>query len=89
MIVDAFTKYLGTQTIMWITCVACRLRLLLDQMKKSMQKFGFMEKGNHDLAAFVGLLQQLVEGASPRDLASRVPAEFRPAWNVIVNSISH
>jgi len=37
----------------------------------------------------VGLLQQLIEGAFPRDLASRVPAEFQPAWNVIVNSISH
>ena len=48
-----------------------------------------MEKSDHDLAAFVGLLQQLVEGAYPRDLASRVPAEFQPAWDAIVNNISH
>jgi hypothetical protein len=39
-------------------------------------------------AAFLGLLRQLVEGASPAGLAPQVPPEFREAWEAVVQGTS-
>jgi hypothetical protein len=45
-------------------------------------------QGEEGFAAFLGLLQQLIEGASPADLASGVPPEFRGAWEAVMHGIS-
>jgi predicted RecB family endonuclease len=45
-------------------------------------------QGASDLAAFIALLRQLVEGADPAALAPRVPAPFRQAWEEIVGAIT-
>ena len=41
-------------------------------------------QGDSDLAAFIALVRQLVEGADPAVLGPRVPAMFRQAWEGIV-----
>ena len=43
--------------------------------------------GHADLAAFLGLLRQLVEGASPEHLDARVPPGSRPAWEATVRQL--
>jgi tetratricopeptide (TPR) repeat protein len=41
-------------------------------------------QGLGEFAAFLGLLRQLLEGASPADLADDVPPEFRQAWEAVI-----
>ncbi len=46
------------------------------------------QAGPTELAAFVGVLQRLVEGALPETLTPGVPAEFGQAWQQILNGIA-
>ena len=43
--------------------------------------------GEADLAAFLGLLRQFLEGASLERLAITVPPDYRPAWEVVVEGL--
>ena len=43
--------------------------------------------GEADLAAFLGLLRQLLEGASLERLAITVPPDYRPAWEVALEGL--
>ncbi len=45
------------------------------------------EQGAEEFAAFLGVLQRLVEGARPASLSAAVPQPFRPVWEAIVQGL--
>ena len=46
------------------------------------------KQGDQDMAAFAGVLMQLVEGSSPESLTEKVPQAYQEAWQALLKALS-